>query len=339
MKLINEKKIYNIGIIFGDKENDKENIFYSRFSCITNIAKKNNLQIIYINLDIPIERQGKFDLIVLKINCVIDKAQKGNKKEQFYLSNITNYINNNLHVIIMDPLENILNLTNREIIFNKIISYKFYYDKDLLFCYPKTIKIKNGSYKLLSKDISFPIICKPISAYSHSMVILHSFNQIANLKKYYNENEELIIQEFIHHDGILIKVYNIDDNISFDFCPSFEISSKQKDIIYFNTLRLPKKIKGNCEDISPNLVDVFQFQNNDKIITKKIKDIDKNRIYQISLYIKKCLNISLFGFDILLTNDNKYYIIDINYFPSFRNFPKFEELFINSLLKKLEKKN
>lgn len=107
---------------------------------------------------------------------------------------------------------------------------------------------------------------------------------------------DVYVQEFIECDGIERKVYVIGDKV---------FGIKRENPIYIYLREKP-------DNIDVGLIKREEFQ-----ITEDFK--------KLSRILSKELNLKIFGFDLVRPlNQDKYYIIDLNDFPSFKGIPNIE---------------
>jgi inositol-1,3,4-trisphosphate 5/6-kinase / inositol-tetrakisphosphate 1-kinase len=117
--------------------------------------------------------------------------------------------------------------------------------------------------------------------------------------------DSFILQSYIHHK-MVHKVYVLNDEIFLEDRITVQ-SSTSTEIFLFDSQTLKQQHK-----------------------EKEI--VDMKRIEEITNILKKEFNLSLFGFDILIESETKdYYIVDINYFPGYKNVEKFDEKLFNYL--------
>ncbi len=108
---------------------------------------------------------------------------------------------------------------------------------------------------------------------------------------------DVYIQEFIECDGIERKVYVIGDSV---------FGIKRENPIY-------KYLREKPENIDVELLEREEFE-----ITEDI--------YKLSKILSTELNLKIFGFDLVRPLDqDKFYLIDLNDFPSFRGIPNIEK--------------
>ena len=147
-----------------------------------------------------------------------------------------------------------------------------------------------------------PIVIK--SHYQHDKYNRFNFlvQEIDEVNKFCEKYKEFLyydvyIQEFIECDGIERKVYVIGDKV-------FGIKRENPIYIY---------LREKLDNIDVNLIEREEFE-----ITE---DIEK-----LSRLLSRELNLKIFGFDLVKPlNQDKYYLIDLNDFPSFRGIPNIEK--------------
>ncbi|UCD01254.1 MAG: hypothetical protein JSV23_10285 [Promethearchaeota archaeon] len=107
---------------------------------------------------------------------------------------------------------------------------------------------------------------------------------------------DVYIQKFIECDGIERKVYVIGDKI---------FGIKRENPIYLYLREKP-------DNIDVSLIEREEFEITEDII-------------RLSKILSKELNLKIFGFDLVKPiNQDKYYLIDLNDFPSFKGIPNIE---------------
>lgn len=154
-----------------------------------------------------------------------------------------------------------------------------------------------------------PIVIK--SHYQHDKYNRFNFlvQKIEDIDKFCERYKEFLyydvyVQEFIECDGIERKVYVIGDKV-------FGIKRENPIYIY---------LRDKPENIDVGLIEREEFKITEEII-------------KLSRILSKELNLKIFGFDLVqLVNSDKFYIIDLNDFPSFKGIPDVE-----SVLKKFIK--
>ena len=134
-----------------------------------------------------------------------------------------------------------------------------------------------------------------------------------------NKNNSYIIQERIKHGGIMIKNYNINEE-SYSFIrPSLpdnainNVHFKKNNVIDFYNEMIYKKNDILFENYEEEKVNLFKNK-----LAQKLEII--NKLSNVFINITK---LTLFGLDFLYDEENeKFYILEINYFPSYRELGK-----------------
>ena len=179
--------------------------------------------------------------------------------------------------------------------------------------------------KILEKDnkIDYPFMIKPISCTHHDMELILNEEGLNNIfkndKKYKDfvlNCKRFILQRYINHGGEMIKSFCINGE-SYEFIrpstPNLDKNnsykmSKSGECILYNELiyqRRKNHFFGELMDDTENTVKILEEKFN---IAKKIT----------LLFLEKT-KITLFGLDFLYDNNNDiFYILEINYFPSYR---------------------
>jgi hypothetical protein len=148
-----------------------------------------------------------------------------------------------------------------------------------------------------------PIVIK--SHYQHDKYNRFNFlvQKIEEVDKFCERYREFLyydvyIQKFIECDGFERKVYVIGDKV-------FGIKRENPIYIYLRE--------------QPDNIDVSLIKREKFKITEEILKISK--------ILSKELNLKIFGFDLVKPNNqDNFYIIDLNDFPSFRGIPKIENV-------------
>lgn len=199
---------------------------------------------------------------------------------------------------------------------------------------------------LLMKEtgLTFPVICKPDIACgtptSHNMVVVVSPSGFTMV------TQPCIVQQYIDHDDNFFKVYVIGNDIMYYQRPSTPnltnstaISSSKLKSIFFDSRCMYPKLKDFMEidnDNNSNNYDKVDYNEDDNS-----RDHDHNRgipdptqIAAAANALKAEFNLTLFGFDVIRDNKmNELFVIDVNFFPSYKevaDFPQRLKMFLKS---------
>ncbi|KAI9006241.1 inositol-tetrakisphosphate 1-kinase [Phycomyces nitens] len=97
-----------VGLIFR-----KEKIKRSGFCGLAEYAIQHGIQIIFLDLNVPIANQGHFDLIVHKITDVVGKMHLGDENCAAQFENFVTYCESHPQVIVMDAWKDIEKVIDR----------------------------------------------------------------------------------------------------------------------------------------------------------------------------------------------------------------------------------
>ncbi|KAI9243691.1 inositol-tetrakisphosphate 1-kinase [Sporodiniella umbellata] len=207
-----------------------------------------------------------------------------------------------------------------------------------LFYVPKSIALDTVKNWNSTINVKFPAMCKRRTACSsteaHQMILVPCAEKMSQVEKYVDD-ESVMIQEFVQHDGVIVKVYVADGQITASTRPSFKNMDGTGDVVHFDSQTLPKSFETTTQ-LSDDLDKVFLNQSPGNILTQKESSLDYKKLKQIADSLYRQLGLTFFGFDVLLqTKTNAYYVVDVNYFPSFKDVENFHSMFVRILKKRL----
>ena len=175
----------------------------------------------------------------------------------------------------------------------------------------------------IDEKIDYPFMMKPISCTHHEMKLIlneEGLNNIFNNESIYKDFilncKEFIIQKYINHGGEMIKTFCINGE-SYEFIrpstpnldkDSSDTISKSGECTLYNELIYQRKKNNFMNELIGNT------ENTIKILEDKF-----NIVKNITLLFLEKTKITLFGLDYLYDSiNNIFYILEINYFPSYR---------------------
>ncbi|KAI3642075.1 hypothetical protein MP228_011630 [Amoeboaphelidium protococcarum] len=208
-----------------------------------------------------------------------------------------------------------------------------------------------GDFVQRVEDCQYPIIIKNVVAcakkISHQMTIMtrpsrDKINQFLNSD---NANS-WIVQPFLRHGGVLVKLYAIGSKIHIEYRPSVR-SDIDKDLVQFNSQQIPKQFtvddQSQQRDIYETGINVEDCQ--------EIKWIQEHQDQLRSMIdrVSRQFGITLFGLDVIVVSTDNVtasnnassssqeqmvgVVVDLNYFPSFNTFPNVEQELIEHCVK------
>ncbi|KAI8880917.1 hypothetical protein K501DRAFT_190174 [Backusella circina FSU 941] len=208
-----------------------------------------------------------------------------------------------------------------------------------LFYVPRSVKLDSVNQWSNNMDIQFPAMCKRRTACSsteaHQMILIPNAEGMSKLDQYVKD-DPVIIQEFVQHDGVIVKVYVADGQINASTRPSFKnMDATAGDVVHFDSQILPKSFETEIE-LSNDLDRVFLRSDPSDIHLEKEAILSTVLLQRIAESLHKQLGLTFFGFDVLLeSKSNAYYVVDVNYFPSFKDVDDFHSKFVDILEKRL----
>ncbi|GAN07410.1 inositol-tetrakisphosphate 1-kinase [Mucor ambiguus] len=327
--------IKTVGLIFTRKKIER-----SGFIGLEDYAIKRNIRIIHIDLSIPIEQQGNLDLIVHKMTDLVAKIERGDTEAAKLYQRFIAYSKEHPQVIIIDAWPNIEKVLDRMLLYHhtKMCAAKDLIDGKPLFHVPKSIALDSIKDWKDGMEITFPTMCKRRTACSsteaHQMTLIPSAQGMSQMEQYVKD-DAVMLQEFIQHDGVIVKVYVADGQISASTRPSFKNLDHHGDVVHFDSQTLPKSFETKIE-LSHDLDRVFLRSDPTDIHLYKESVLDTSRLQKIADSLHRQLGLTFFGFDVLLqSHTNAYFVVDVNYFPSFKAVENFHSMFVDILEKRL----
>jgi Inositol 1,3,4-trisphosphate 5/6-kinase ATP-grasp domain len=184
------------------------------------------------------------------------------------------------------------------------------------------------------QGLSTPLIVKPLIAAgtkeSHCMLIALQNTAFVKLPP------KTIVQEFINHNAKLYKVYVLGDFVSVyerHSLPNLpeDLSKATVDLVEFDSQR-------PYPTLSDFGFDTDYQDNNTKTDSKVCSHVamTDEEVMPVVKALKKAFGLELFGFDILRRPDDKeWLVVDVNYFPSYKEVPNFPSLLARYLTKRV----
>ncbi|KAK8854233.1 Inositol-tetrakisphosphate 1-kinase [Tritrichomonas musculus] len=287
-------------------------------------AASHNIEVVPIDLKNPIENQGHFDLIIHKMTNVMDGHNMNCNEE---LNCLYKYTKEHPEVIIIDDLDSVAITLDREETDELLKSIQWKTEKKVS-CPNSSLLLKTDldNIKEATKHLNFPILAKPKAAslmlnttkeYCHMLRIATSPEDLVNF------SSPCLLQEYINHNGIIYKLYAIGSELSCDIRPS------TRDIKPEETINL------DFHSEKPEVNNGLWTQPRDFSEVQ----VPMNDFLQISADLRSAFNIDLLGFDVIIDKDGYYWIIDVNFFPSYRGvkdvWPKFLNFFMGKIGRQL----
>lgn len=267
-------------------------------------------------IDPHIPLPSEFDLIVVKpqkeLNNVSWEKNPSPPCVQV-IDNIQNFIAAHPSVAVIDPLEGQKQLISRESM--KQLLEKIETDTNAV-KFPASFIFQNNDSVVLPSTVNFPVICKSLvaggSAASHQMGIVFNEEGINSFPK------PVIVQELINHDATIFKAFVIGDFVS-----------------YVRKASLPNYVP------DPNRITInFDSQSfADLMGTPVAPEPSFHVVKTVADAISRHTGLSLFGFDLITkSGTTDHFVIDINYFPSYKGIDGFYDKLVTLIIQKIREK-
>eukprot|EP00298_Acanthocystis_sp_HF-20_P007900 c17352_g1_i2.p1 GENE.c17352_g1_i2~~c17352_g1_i2.p1 ORF type:complete len:365 (-),score=110.10 c17352_g1_i2:23-1078(-) len=338
--------VLRVGILFNVKK--IKNFVTPKF---VQVGKEMGFETKIIDLEKDIETQGPFDIFLQKTTGDLgDDVTKNEEK----LNKIKDYFSKHPHIKVIDPIDSSDKLSDRSYLIKLFAS-----DHEKGYGTPQTFVVRNESdFSYLKDNFSGPLVCKKLVACGPNSS--HKLSIVFNKENIHLFDPPFVAQKFINHSGILNKIYVIENSVHILLKQSFQNIPKNFDfdqVFEFNSQESMEKVNKSfaqhmkTEDESSIIfkeADKFQVRTEEMMIDDKkytisikssekyFEKIDKKRILEITNIIQFDSKIELFGFDLLIDENNYYHIVDLNYFPGFKDVVEMEKRVFNLLKRKYE---
>ena len=218
----------------------------------------------------------------------------------------------NRHPGLLYPLESVVVLNNRRETIQRLLELQ---PKELnMWKVPETVDYNTAVKE--APRVQFPLIAKPESAcsdpHSHTLHLVTSLEQLWNLP-----NGSFILQRFIHHSSLLLKVYIIGDSIDIILKASLSQDSFDTDHpVVFDSQSLKQLERPFCDSTQFGL----------------------EKICVIARDIQQHFALDLLGVDMIVEEGtSQIYVVDVNYFPGFSGVHDLDGKLLRLLLKEKDR--
>jgi inositol-1,3,4-trisphosphate 5/6-kinase/inositol-tetrakisphosphate 1-kinase len=173
---------------------------------------------------------------------------------------------------------------------------------------------------------------------SHFMTIILKWSALSKLQP------GSIIQEYINHNASLYKVYVLGKNVfvyertSLPNLPPTDQMDIAIDSLEFDSQRPYPRLNdfGISDDISDLESAVGQDCQSHHPCDATHVSVTVDEILPVVDTLRHAFGLELFGFDILLSQDYKeFHVVDVNYFPSYKEVPNFPMLLAQYLTQRV----
>ncbi|XP_060071949.1 inositol-tetrakisphosphate 1-kinase-like isoform X2 [Ylistrum balloti] len=258
------------------------------------VFRNAGIELIKLDIHLPLEEQGPFDLILHKFTGLMVKAEEGDTSSHTVLQNVKDYLRRHPSCLLVDTFDSLKNLIDR-----------------------------NEQYKLLLRCHLLDSVCKPIVAHSTSRS--HKMCIIFNEEGLKDVQPPCVAQTFINHNAILYKVFVIGDKQYVTERPSLKnFYNEDQETIYFDSSQISKP---NCSNA------LTELDEGDPNKSESPVKPDIELLKELGQVVGLEFQIQLFGIDVIIDCvTKKYAVIDINAFPGYEGVDGFVQLLCNHLM-------
>ncbi|XP_075232721.1 inositol-tetrakisphosphate 1-kinase-like [Lycorma delicatula] len=305
-----EQQTKVIGYWMSEKKSQKLN--WTDFSTV---CRKYGYKLVKLNLDVPLEDQGPFTIILHKLTDIIAKTLQNDEKAIKMIRRVEEYIERHEEVAVLDPLSNVKKLLDR------YSSYRAIKDSHLnkfgVFTPSFVELISEEAFtnlqKLKKAGVTFPFVCKP--SVSHGSSECHKMAVIFNEAGLKDCKPPCVAQSFVNHNAILFKVYILGEQYYVVERPSLKnFYPCDHGTIFFDSHDVSKSDSTS----SLSILDPGEEGQQQHITA------DPDKVKAIVHVLRNILGMSLLGVDIVVENNTgRHAIIDINAYPGYDGYPNF----------------
>ncbi|EDO36566.1 predicted protein [Nematostella vectensis] len=288
------------------------------FDAFAQLCGKTGIELVEIDLNVPLEEQGPFDIIIQKITDYMAEATEGDEASEKTVQSLKVYLQAHPQVKVLDPLDSVEKLCDRVISY-KVMKQCEIQDNGWKAYIPNFVAIdsldqKENLRRIKEANVEFPMVCK--SVIGHGSEVSHQMALIFNQEGLQDLNPPCVVQQFINHNAVLYKIFVA----AHKYCTVVRPSIKN----FYRNLDLKKTIFFNSHDVSKSDSDSHL-----SVLDKFDEDEDPTPTDNILVgklvkRLRDKLNLTMFGIDIVVEKGTKnHVVIDINYFPGYEGMPSF----------------
>lgn len=275
------------------------------------LARNKGILFVAIDQNRPLSDQGPFDIVLHKLT--------GKEWRQI----LEDYRRTHPEVTVLDPPDAIQHLHNRQSMLQCVA------DMNLSNSYgkvgiPKQLVIKKDASSIpgavAKAGLMLPIVAKPLvadgSVKSHELSLAYDQQSLQKLEP------PLVLQEFVNHGGVMFKVYIVGETIKVVRRFSLPDVCKRELANIAGVFRFPRvscaAASADNADLDPGVAELPPRP----LLEKLARELCRR------------LGLRLFNLDIIREHGtrDRFYVIDINYFPGYGKMPEYEHIFTDFLL-------
>ncbi|XP_072990931.1 inositol-tetrakisphosphate 1-kinase 3 isoform X1 [Typha latifolia] len=275
------------------------------------LARKKGILFVAIDQSRPLLEQGPFDIVLHKLT--------GKEWQQI----LEDYREKHPDVTVLDPPDAIRHLYNRQSMLQEVadLNLSDYYGKVGV---PRQLVITKDPSSIpaavTKAGLTLPLVAKPLvvdgSAKSHELSLAYDHFSLSMLEP------PLVLQEFVNHGGVLFKVYVVGEAIRVVRRFSLPDVNKRELLNNAGVFRFPRvscaAANADDADLDPGIAELPP----------------RPLLERLAKELRRRLGLRLFNLDMIREHGtrDRFYVIDINYFPGYGKMPGYEHIFTDFLL-------
>lgn len=281
------------------------------------LARNKGIYFVAIDPSRTLSEQGPFDIVLQKLS--------GKEWRQI----LEDYRTTHPDVTVLDPPDAIQHLHSRQSMLQDVadLNLSDSYGKVRV---PRQLVITRDASSIpdaVSKaGLMLPLVAKPLvndgSTKSHELSLAYDQHSLRKLEP------PLVLQEFVNHGGVLFKVYIVGETIKVVRRFSLPDVSRRELSKTSGVFRFPRV---SCAAASADDADL------DPMIAELPP---RPLLERLARELRRRLGLRLFNLDIIREHgtQDRFYVIDINYFPGYGKMPGYEQIFTDFLLSLMQSK-
>ncbi|TMW58041.1 hypothetical protein Poli38472_013515 [Pythium oligandrum] len=264
---------------------------------------------------------GHLDVLLHKLAHEMVFSRLGDDAAKKRLQVMTEYVALHPQVKVIDPIDSVQLLTDRHDACHMLVKLRETTPHDeVAFNVPPfhVVDSKESYEKLVhaveSGALPLPLICKSVEACATDRS--HMMSVVTQREDLVQQEYPCLYQSFINHSARLFKGYVLGDLINVAERRSLPNLSATATRVHFNTQETYPTDHDFHGTASSTSAAASTSAHSQEEIFAAVREIGER--------IRKTLRLSLFGFDVIVSDaTNEYFVIDVNYFPSYKELDDF----------------
>jgi hypothetical protein len=210
---------------------------------------------------------------------------------------------------------------------------------------------------LLASDFRYPLVAKPIAASSHSIALIYNFLGLAEYQQAMKENGDdasFTLEEFHNHSGVIYKLYALGDNYWIFSRPSFpnidltRLPFDKNGSVVNYEIPSVRVSRGKGKEQSDGKVGISTTHSNSKSEDSNFPSrssssqpcnsppslLPDSAARALMAYVRQhAQGLDVFGVDLIRCDATAvFYVIDINFAPSYAEVPSGQSMLLHHIL-------